>query len=441
MTQKFYKFKAETLDDALNAMRKRLGNDAIVVRTATVIEGGILGVFGRKLVELTVAAPVATPLPRTLSAVERKYKAASNNDFAGANPPKTPAQESTVAYFEKLVSDAQRRMDGAPPASEGGGRAYPRAEGTAALDSRPQAPPLDETLHKNILEMREMLQVISAEMPGPGLPTEFVPHYHMLLDRGIERNVAAKLLTEVVKNVDTASLKDPRVFRERLKIQIRKAIDITGGIVLRAGRCQVVALVGATGVGKTTNLAKLAALFAVRERANVGLITTDTYRVAATDQLRTYANIIGLDFYVAHDRKEMAQATQALNDHDLVLIDTAGGSPFNAEQIEETRAMLDVAQPGDVMLVLSAATPVEDMRNAVTRFSVLKPTSLLFTKLDETRRFGSPFCLAAETRLPLSYFSTGQNVPDDAVLAHPGMVADLVMEGGDRRGRTSAKSS
>ena len=179
----------------------------------------------------------------------------------------------------------------------------------------------------------------------------------------------------------------------------------------------------------------------MRERARVGLITSDTYRVAATEQLRVYANIIGLELKVVHDAKETAAALRDFGGHDLVLIDTAGGSPFNRKQISESAAILDAAAPDEVMLSLGATTPIEDMQEIAKRFAPLKPTSLFFTKLDETRRYGPIYALAQETGLPISYLSIGQNVPDDVVLAHPGLVADLVMEGGDRRGRTSSESS
>lgn len=456
MAQTFHKFKAESLDQALRAMRKKLGAEAIVVRTATVTEGGILGVFGRQMVEVTASAPKPRPNPRPLTSVEKKYR------MSGAAPKGDKQAQDKVAYFEKLIAEAQRRIGSAEGHSTRtrparGASVNHLAEGNAAVDfaepldrplDRPQPKPASAThdLRNDIRELREMLQVLSAEMPDAQLPAEFMPHYHALLERGVNRNAAAGLVISAAKSGAAkdggpSGLRDPRIFRERMKMEIRKAIRVTGGIGLAAGTCQVVALVGPTGVGKTTNLAKLAALFAVRERARVGLVTADTYRVAALEQLRTYANIIGLDMKIAHEPKEMAEAIRAYHGYDLVLIDTAGGSPFNNEQMKDVRDLLDAAQPDEVMLLLGASTSLEDLRQVVTRFSCMKPASLLFTKLDETRRFGSLYCLAAEVGLPLSYFSVGQNVPDDVTLAHPGMVAKLVMEGGEKRGRASAKSS
>jgi flagellar biosynthesis protein FlhF len=224
-------------------------------------------------------------------------------------------------------------------------------------------------------------------------------------------------------------------------MEVRKTLRVTGGTALEGGQRKVIALVGPTGVGKTTNLAKLAALFAVHEHARVGIVTTDTYRVGATDQLRVYANIIDLDMKVVDDPADMKSALRKFEAKDLVLIDTAGGSPFNAEQMADAGQMLAVAQPDETHLLVSAATNLEDLRSIVSHFSVLKPTALFFSKLDETQRYGGLYTLAAESGLPLSYFSTGQQVPDDIQAVTQGVVANLLLEGTESRGGTSTESS
>jgi flagellar biosynthesis protein FlhF len=190
--------------------------------------------------------------------------------------------------------------------------------------------------------------------------------------------------------------------------------------------------VGATGVGKTTNLAKLAAQFSVQHRARVGLITTDTYRVAAPEQLRVYANIIGLPMLIANDAAELLRGLKEFEDYDLVMIDTVGGSQFNLDQIRELQAILDPARLDEVTLVLSANTQLTELRSAVKNFGCLVPTSLLFSKLDETQYFGALLTVAAESGLPLGYFSTGQNVPNDIELASPGKVVKLLFSEGGR---------
>ena len=300
--------------------------------------------------------------------------------------------------------------------------------------------PQDE-LQREVREMRDLLQVLAAETPGAGLPVEFAPHYRMLVDKGVTRKTAAALVASVVKDSDLKVMRDPRVFTERMKVEIRKRTAVTGGIALRGGLCKVVALVGPTGVGKTTSLAKLAALFAIRMRARTALVTADTYRVAASEQLRVYANIIGLPMKVLNEPKEAPDVLREYRDYDLILMDTAGGSPFNTGQMKELKAILDVVRPDEVMLTMAANTQLDDLRQALLCYGMVKPTSLLFTKLDETQRFGAMLSILVEMGLPLSYCCMGQNVPDDLVLAQPGAVANLIMEGRSDRGRSSAATS
>ena len=440
MGQKLHKFRAATYDEAYRSMRRKLGDAAIIMRATEVKEGGVLGFLGRKLIELTAAAPEpkAPNVTPKRSVPEQRYREAAS---AGSDK----NVSDSVAFFQKLVSDAQQRMAAGETASAPESAAATPIPARTGVDpvvpfKRTKKGPVEE-LRRDLTEIREMLQVLVAESPGAGMPTEFAPHYRGLVEGGVSRKIAASLVSSVAKNGDLNVLRDPRVFAERLKFEVRKHISVSGGISLVGGTCKVVALVGATGVGKTTNAAKLAALFAVRERARVALVTSDTYRVAAPEQLRVYANIIGLPMTIVNDAREMASALRTLQGYDLVLIDTAGGSHFNTSQIEELRTVLGAAQPEETLLVLSANTQAGELRNQVARFSPLKPTSLLFSKLDETERHGSLLSIALEARLPLSYFSVGQSVPDDIVLAHPGRVAELILKGGKNRGGSSAKAS
>jgi flagellar biosynthesis protein FlhF len=452
----FHKIRGHTLEEAYRKMRRRYGADAVVVRTATVSEGGILGFFGRKMIEVTASVPKAPgQQERPLTAAERKYR----------SQPPTMTGTDTIHFYEQLVRDAQHRMTGAAPVAAG---SSPRPVGASsaprAIDPRPreeaagrgdsptsfdtratspvlpfpkpraQADPQQESLRREMQEIREMLQVLYSESPGAGLPAEFAPHYRALVERGVARKVAAQLIGAVVRDSDLQLLRDPRVFSERMRVEIRKRVYTTGGIALHGGERRIVALCGATGVGKTTNLAKLAAQYSVKERARVGLISADSYRIAASEQLRVYASIIGVPFHAVSDGDEMRAALDATRACDLVFIDTAGGSQFNLEQINELKTLLLAAQPHETLLVLSAPTQLDDLRNVVSNFKCVHPTSLMFTKLDETRQYGGLFSILAEAELPLAYVSTGQNVPDDIALAKPEIVANLLLERMDNRG-------
>ncbi len=443
-------------------MRDTLGDAARVVNTATVKQGGVLGFFSRDCVEVTVVVPVKGA-NRTRTAVERRYDSAGREEAA---PVQT--SDAKLLMMEQLLREAQQRMGNANDAAPVGNRtactsepptrSAPRlassgaksgAQFSAIVDDAPPRemiaggpapvlpfpkrkpePDADHTAMKEELrEMREMLQVLYAEHPEAGLPLETAPSYRQLVDRGMSRKGAAALITAALKGSDPELLRDPRIFRERLYFQLRKSVPTTGGVLLPMGERRVVAFCGATGVGKTTNLAKLAAQFSLRGHARVALLTMDTYRVAAPEQLRVYANIMGIPMRVCNDEEEVSQAIKAFHDYDLVLIDTAGGSQFNLEQIHELKGMLRAAAPHEVLLVMAANTTLEDLRNVYANFGCLGPTAALFTKLDETRQYGVMLNLLVEAQLPLSYVSVGQNVPDDIRAATPAIIASLAMEG------------
>ena len=435
MGQTFHKFKAETFDEAYRQMVRKLGDDAVVVNTTEVTGGGLFGLLGHKVIELTASPPAhtGTSPARKRSLAEKKYAA------YGAAVGSDETVNETVAYFKQIVNETQARKARTTP----GISKSSRSGSPSILPFRRKAQgasPVEE-LRREVQEMRQLLQVLIAETPRPELPAEFAPHYRALVDRGVTRTLAAALVSAVVKGSDPNVIRNPRVFTERLRMEIQKRVSVTHGIRLSHGTRRNVALVGATGVGKTTNLAKLAARFAIRERARVGLITMDTYRIAAPEQLRVYADIIGLPMRITNDPTELVQALQVFRDYDLVFMDTVGGSQFNQEQLQELKNALDVARPDEVLLVLSANTQVEELTSVVQRFGCLNPTSLLFSKLDETRRYGALFTLATETGLPLSYFSTGQNVPDEIELATPSKTAKLLLDDGGNRGGSSTQSS
>lgn len=451
MGQRFYKVKARTLDEAYAKLRKQFGDDAVVLGTHQVTEGGVLGLFAKRMVEVTAAVPAEAVRPapaRKPTPAERAYTEHSvlhaPTPVPGA-PSANPAGDRNVAYYEQILREAHARMQGgatpAPPAAASAApapqpppaaRAASHAGGGSPVLPFPNRAPDPESpsgVGRELQEIREMVQVLYSEHPGAGLPAEFAPHYRTLVERGVSRKVAAALVAAVAKNSDAEIIRDGRVFVERLHFEIRRIIRVTGGIALQPGRRRIVALCGPTGVGKTTNLAKLAAHYAVRERARVGLITADTYRIAAPEQLRTYANIIGVPMRVVNDPAELAQALADFHGFDLVLLDTAGGSQFNLEQINELKGVLAAARPHETLLVLPAGGQLADTRSVVSNFKCLNPTALMFTKLDETNSYGALLSLLAESGLPLSYVSVGQSVPDDIRPATPGLIANLILEG------------
>jgi len=247
-----------------------------------------------------------------------------------------------------------------------------------------------------------------------------------LIEADVEEPAARELIDRL-RTEPRLGLTDPLAARARLATMLEQELRTTGPIPTTAGAGRVVALVGPTGVGKTTTIAKLAANFRLRENRRVGLITVDTYRIAAVEQLRTYADIIDLPMEVVSTPREMREAVQRMRTFDLVLMDTAGRSPRDEVRIQELRSILVEASPDEVHLVLSAAASGRSLAAAAEKFAPAGVTSLLVTKLDEATGLGHLLSLTRTSGLPVSYLTDGQNVPDDIAVAESKRLAQLIL--------------
>ena len=263
------------------------------------------------------------------------------------------------------------------------------------------------------------------------VPSELFDIYTQLIDADIDDDLARELICNLRKKCTAEQLHDPVGSRALLSAMVEADIQCSPPIQAEVGRRRVVALVGPTGVGKTTTIAKLAANFRLRDGVKMGLVTVDTYRIAAVEQLRTYAEIIDLPMKVVTSPQEMRRALDELSDLDLILIDTAGRSPRDELKIQELKSLLNEANVDEVHLVMSLTASVRSIRMTCEQFSCVNPTSLILTKLDEAAGAGSLLSVSRDVKLPFSYLTTGQDVPEDIEPANACRVARLVL-GEDR---------
>jgi flagellar biosynthesis protein FlhF len=189
----------------------------------------------------------------------------------------------------------------------------------------------------------------------------------------------------------------------------------------------VIALIGPTGVGKTTTIAKLAANLCLREEQKVGLITIDTYRIAAVEQLKTYAVIIDVPLEVVFSPSQLEQAVRRMNDRDVILIDTAGRSQRDGERIKELRAYFGAVEPDEVHLVLAGTCGERVLTETIQQFRELGVNRVIFTKLDEAIGFGVILACIQKAEAKLSYVTTGQDVPDDIHVGEGGTLARWIL--------------
>jgi flagellar biosynthesis protein FlhF len=389
-------YRARSMQEALEMVRDDLGPDAAVLHSRQV-SGGLLSWFGGRRIEVTASAMVNVPsrLPSAQNAHEAdgwQTAAPAAPTWSDDNLPPIPDADS-LDYRVKFRGDLKDQLD---------------------------------DLHSM---MEELCQRSDGAAPSArqGMPETLFHLFTDLIDAELNDELARELIDRVHSGAADDELDDPDLLKARLTRLIEEEIHVCGPIRVTPGQCRVAALVGPTGVGKTTTIAKLAANYRLRERQRVGLITVDTYRIAAVDQLRTYAEIIDLPMEVVSTPREMRRAVDRLANLDLVLLDTAGRSPRDEVRIQELKSMLAEARADEVHLVLSAVAGENALTRTVEKFREVGVTALTLTKLDEVTGLGGLLPLMRRSRLPLSYVTHGQNVPDDIAAADRRRLARYVM--------------
>ena len=270
-------------------------------------------------------------------------------------------------------------------------------------------------------ELAQMKAMLSHAMSGE-LNDEKVVNLQIALK---QNEVNDKVIQDMISRLTGAEIvadKNSAKARAALEKYLRKTIRVATGITLFSGRPKVVALIGATGVGKTTTLAKIAAKFVLEKGVSAAMITADTYRISAVDQLKTYSDIIGLPLEIVYSPDALKKAIDKHSNKQLILIDTAGRSQYNDYQMKELCEFLAVDKNIEKHLVMSATTKNRDAETILEHFSVCKPDRVIFTKTDETSSIGLVPNLLHKKKIALSYLTDGQSVPDDI---HPASIEKL----------------
>ncbi|VBB08077.1 flagellar biosynthesis protein flhf [Lucifera butyrica] len=293
-----------------------------------------------------------------------------------------------------------------------------------AADSSPvpaEAEPKVTAMQSELTSMRKLIEQVLYKMPKP--ENQPSPFWETL----IKNDVTAEIASNLVQGLPAMTGQDEPIVRQLLLERISNCLQNVAGISLDGFACKTVALVGPTGVGKTTTIAKLAANFSLRDGCKVALITADTYRIAAVEQLKTYGDIMGIAVDVVYTPEELKTAILRHQDKKLVLIDTAGRSPHNQDQLAELKELLAAVPSAEIYLVLSATTKYKDALEIVNKFSICSPHKFLFTKTDEASTLGLILNLLYQYPAALSYISTGQSVPDDIEIANSVKLANLIL--------------
>jgi len=373
-------YRARSMHEALQLVRRDLGPEAAVLRTREIGTGMLGWLRGGRQIEVLASGKMSVPSRLQKPAEPSQQIAAQYRANIAYSPPES------ARFVAELDSGLDLELEGKK-------RVKHLAKPTPGLGRLPR----------------------SRKLP-PGcldLPDALLQVYSDLIESEFHEEVARSLIEDLYENASKAELAHCGQLRLRLARMIEAEIAVAGEIDTSAAARRIVALVGPTGVGKTTTIAKLAANFRLRQQKQVGLVTVDTYRIAAVEQLRTYADIMDLPMEVVSTPREMCRALARMSDLDLVLMDTAGRSPHDEVRVRELRTMLAEARADEVHLVLSSAASGESLMKNAAQFAGVGTTALILTKLDESTGLGNLLPLLQSRALPLSYVTHGQNVPDD----------------------------
>lgn len=406
-------FEAEDMATALKMIKETFGPDALILSTRTLRKGGLRG---KPMLE--VAAAIETPAPRQETADGRPLLQPAYALAAYSAPPAPPTE--TRLEREESAAGSWRQSKVIDPLEE----EVRNLRRLSALDV--------DALRGEITELKELVRGVVQGSAAPPTPApapkdgSLARMMDLLLARGIEAEIAEVVLRQALAQQPVrARGKNLEPF---LAAIIGDLVQVSGPATTPAPGGRKVALVGPTGVGKTTTIAKLAADYLLADRSRrLALVTVDIYRIAAAEQLRVYGEIMNVPVDVVLSPEELAQAFDRHRDKDLVLIDTAGRSPRDEAAIGEMARFLGPGSGVENHLVLAAPTREREMLAALDRFSRLPLHSLIFSKVDECEQLGHLLNVHLKSRVPVSYLTNGQRVPEDLTLAEPRQVAGWIM--------------
>ncbi|MCL2415186.1 MAG: flagellar biosynthesis protein FlhF [Defluviitaleaceae bacterium] len=405
---KIKKFSAYTEQEAIEKVKRELGLDALVINVKRIQPSGIFAIFRRPVVEITaayeeakttatitttattatipVAAPVTTITAAAVDNAELQKFESSKRDV------KIAAQDEKIRMLQDMLVT------------------------TSDMLARAQDQ-LSVSRHKRTTDRKYQNNLVQI-------------FYDTLLENGVLAEIAEDILDDL-DNVEDVEKLDINFIVKIVYNSIIEIIGATNQLEVFRPKPRKIAFIGPTGVGKTTTIAKLTAEFILKSNLSVGLVTADTYRIAAVEQLRTYGDIFGIDVYVVYKEGDLADHLEALSHSDAILIDTAGRSHKNRDNLVELKELLDSVADVEKFLVLSLTTKFEDMLDITTTFSEFCDFTIIFTKLDETLQMGAVLNICYKTGRKLSYITFGQNVPDDIKKVEPHEVAMQLLGLGD----------
>ncbi|WP_322903934.1 flagellar biosynthesis protein FlhF [Paenibacillus sp. SGZ-1009] len=439
------RYIVDTMPDAMLKIRADLGSDAVILSTKELKTGGFLGMFQKKQIEViaavdkgqaaeTPAAPPArteqAPLPTMPvppRAVPDAYRKSSQAFAESMRQPADSVAHESISAPRATSNQAEANAPfQARDLQEPNALQQYATRFTETKQPENEQQLSEENLLEELRQMKQMMAELSREKKIIDLPKSLQQLQAHLKAQGVEQSLIDGWLEAIVqqapKSTQMTLPKAKRAMREQ--IERFTAQRIGGGI---NPSTKIVYVAGPTGVGKTTTIAKLAAEQLFKYKRKVGFVTSDTYRISAVEQLRTYASILSVPLEIVQSPGDFQRALEQMSDCDLILMDTAGRNYRNELLVSELQSLLAPMEQSETYLVLSLTSKTEDMRIITNHFNKYPLDKVIFTKADETGSYGAMFNMLQEYPLRLSYMTNGQNVPDDLLMPSPDFLAGVLL--------------
>jgi flagellar biosynthesis protein FlhF len=389
------KYIVKSIPDAMQQIKHDLGQNAIILNTKKIKTGGFFGFFTQEQIEVIAAVDKerrASSTPNTSVEDRGESNPVANQEIKPVSATKITQKNSDQQHFnEELIGEL-----------------------------------------KNMKKF--MLSMLSEKEDK--LPVALQKVNQLFVKQEIDRDIRSELMAKLLLKLED----EPEFSETTIKEWVREEmLDHLQSLKINSEQTnssRLICFIGPTGVGKTTTIAKLAADLMLKHKKKVGLITSDTYRIAAVEQLKTYATILNIPIEVVFSPEDLDGALTKLNDCDTILMDTAGRNYLQERYIQELGDLLPDEENVQTNLVLSLTSKYEDLTRIIENFSQIDVDCLILTKLDETSSYGTILNLLHQKSYPLTYITNGQNVPDDILVATPELITELIL-GEDAHERSS----
>ncbi len=424
------KYQAGTETQAIMLAKEDLGKDAIVMNIKTIKPKGLFKIFRKTQVEVTAAIDESR---ETEKKVESKSTEQFNSQISEKlHPEQKKEDEETKALNEKLNSLAR------------------------LLEEQIEQQKKEENLSDIKATTQQKEQEVSGKKKDGKTETSsesVTEKKEEKVSRDSIRNKSIDLIMEQLTGNEVSYTYAKQIVEEITHTgNVRTLDEMLSGvyqkIILKLGQVQpitmekedkkpkIVLFIGPTGVGKTTTIAKLSSKLILEQKKKIAILTADTYRISAVEQIKTYASILSIPVEVLYEKEEVEKILPKYKDYDYILVDTAGRSHKNKDRMDDLKEFMEGFSQYSisVYLVLSATTKYKDLKKIVALYEDISECNLIFTKLDETDAIGNILNIKLDTGMPLSYISYGQNVPDDIEIMNPQVIAKQVLGGGDGYG-------